>query len=262
MLRSGSWKKIKRGDPSARTIRHAHAVLHNVLQHAVRTRKIKFNPASDVELPTVTPKEPVTLTAAQTRTFLTAVKDHRFGSLFAVALGYGLRIGELIALRWGDTDPVHETIIVRHSMTRSWSGKEMLAPPKTGKGLRVIPLPPGTFTRLFPELGESQAFVWNLDGKPLTARIVSRDLEKILKANGLPRMGMHGLRHTCFTILAHQQGGVLVVRDLAGHASAALTSGTYVHGDSEGMRQALATLDAAIARTSTVRLPAPHQLSA
>ena len=76
----------------------------NALRHAVRLRLIPHNPAADIPKAKPREKEIEFLTAEQGRKFLKAAKKKRLYALFAVALGTGMRQGEILALRWDTID--------------------------------------------------------------------------------------------------------------------------------------------------------------
>jgi len=73
-------------------------MLHSIFKRAVRDRDITFNPCEDTELPKVIAKRTRTLTPEEYDRILAALPDqHRL--MVEVAIGTGLRWGELIALR-------------------------------------------------------------------------------------------------------------------------------------------------------------------
>jgi len=77
---------------------------------------------------------------AQARTLLDHCANHRLGSLFAVALSLGLRLGEALGLRWSDVDFNKELLHVRRSLQRIKGGVAFSAP-KTACSNRTLVLP-------------------------------------------------------------------------------------------------------------------------
>jgi integrase len=126
-----------------------------MLADAVRQGLIVVNPAARADLPPTqdfTGKEiPVTHTVAIRRALLELAPndpfrnepDHVYVYFFDVALGTGLRLGELRALRWSDVD--RERRLIR--IERAYSRKH-LRRPKTESGIRSVPLFPSVNTAL------------------------------------------------------------------------------------------------------------------
>ena len=74
------------------------------------------------------------LTKDEARTFLELVAEHypRYYPLFLCALRTGLRLGELLALEWGDIDFLRDFIEVHRAYVEG-----RLTTPKNGKGRRI-----------------------------------------------------------------------------------------------------------------------------
>src|SRR5207344_3443852 len=71
----------------------------------------------------------------------------------------GMRVGEALALRWGDVDLLEGVVHVRHS----WSRDGGLTAPKTAAGVRDVPLAPGLvdlLVRLKQEESHDERFVF------------------------------------------------------------------------------------------------------
>jgi integrase len=103
---------------SARTVQHAHAVLRAMLSHAMREELVSRSVARLVQAPTPDRDEIRPWTDVEARTFLAASRSHRLHALFVVALGLGLRRGELLGLRWVDVDQVAGQLRVWQTLQR------------------------------------------------------------------------------------------------------------------------------------------------
>src|SRR3954462_6876302 len=66
-------------------------------------------------------------------------------------------------------------------------------------------------------------------GTPLDERNVRREFYDLLKAQNLPRMRPHDLRHSYATILLATGEHPKVVQEILGHSSVQLTLDTYSH---------------------------------
>ena len=131
------------------TVRNIIVPLRKMLADAVRQSLILANPAARADLPPAQdfvgkeiPREHTDAIGAALVDLaatdpLRNEPDTFYVCFFDVALGTGLRLGELRALRWRDVD--HERKLVR--VERAYSRRE-LRRPKTESGLRSVPLFP------------------------------------------------------------------------------------------------------------------------
>ena len=124
---------------SPQTVRNLHAALRRSLNQAVRWGILTRNVASLVDLPRGTSYSAPTIDVPMARAIRGAVVGDRLESLVTVALGSGLRQGELLGLRWSDVDLDAGTLTVRHALQRG--GGAQLVEPKTARSRRTIRLP-------------------------------------------------------------------------------------------------------------------------
>jgi integrase len=112
-----------------------HAILHNALKQALKWGLVTRNVCDAVDPPRVAKSEITPLSAEQVGDLLAAATGDRLESLYIIAIGTGLRLGELFGLRWPDVNLKDGVLSVRHSLTEV-GGKLTLTEPKTAKGRR------------------------------------------------------------------------------------------------------------------------------
>ena len=100
---------------AASTVLHHHRVLRAALQHALRWQLIARNPADAVTPPRAEDREMRALTPEEVRHLLAACHDPQLRAVIHVAVTTGLRLGELLGLRWGDVDLDGATATIRRS---------------------------------------------------------------------------------------------------------------------------------------------------
>lgn len=121
-------------------MRHLHAVIGKSLARAVKLGLIVRNPALDIEAgPKVDRKEVRFLTPEEKSKFLAAAKGSPYFPMIVTALGTGMRLSELRALKWQDVDLDGALIQVRRSADRHNAIVDRV---KTDKSRRTIALPP------------------------------------------------------------------------------------------------------------------------
>lgn len=230
---------------AADTVRLTHAVLHLALKRAVAWQLIVRNPTTGALLPTNSRGAPNVWTGDETGAFLKATSDHRFAPLWRLALDSGMRIGEILALTWRDVDFEKRTVSVRRTLTREGNSHVKIGSiPKTRASSRSIKIGSATVASLRTQrakqaehrlrLGEH----WhNLDlvfdrgnGEPIAPNVINASLARILAANpALPRITVHGMRHTMATLLLAGGSNPKMVQDRLGHTSVRMTLDRYSH---------------------------------
>ena len=86
------------------------------LGHAERIELVGRNVAKLALPPRIPRREIRPLSPEQARTFLGAIADDRLEALYLIAIGVGLRQGEILGLRWSDVDLAAGTIEVRFAL--------------------------------------------------------------------------------------------------------------------------------------------------
>ena len=99
---------------SAKTVRNIHGVLHSLLESAVRDEILLRNVSEKCKLPRVTQTQVKAITTAELGRFLQAIDGEKFCNIFFVDIFSGLRISEILGLRWDDVDFENGCIYVRH----------------------------------------------------------------------------------------------------------------------------------------------------
>lgn len=106
------------GGLSARTVTYLRVVLRAALNQARRWNLVTRNVAELVDPPTCERFRTEPLSPEQARSLLEAAKDERLEALYAVALACGLRMGEILGLRWKDIDLDRGYIAVSQALQR------------------------------------------------------------------------------------------------------------------------------------------------
>lgn len=150
--------------------------------------------------------------------------------------GSGLRLAELIGLKWGDFSRGHDTVRVLGK------GNKTRAVPVT-KGARAM-------LKAYRSACAGQGFaasesvrgplLLSLKGKPLGRRSVQKAVEARLRAQGRKgKASPHVLRHSFATHLLDNGADLLAVKEMLGHASLSTTQ-KYTHVSIKRLKDVMA----------------------
>jgi integrase len=226
---------LAEGRLSPRSIQKLLTLLHGVRKRAKRVGWITINRAADAERVSVKQSgEFNVLTPVQVAAVARAAESVQDGAAFTVAAFTGMRLGELIALRWRDVDVAKRLVQVRGSYTLGRQG-----PPKSGH-VRSVPLIDQAMEPL-DRLSRRELFTGSddlvfagvlgghLDGSALRRRFygaLDRAGLGALRAKPEP-ITFHDLRHT-FGTLAVRAFPLSDVKAYMGHSDIQTTM-IYVH---------------------------------
>ncbi len=151
-----------------------------------------------------------------------AAEDRQDAETFRLLFYTGLRLGEVLTLRWEDVDLPNRLLLVRRGLS---SGKETL--PK-GRRHRFVPLSTPA-AAVLARLANRQDFVGPDDyvlvnrlGRRIDGSALRRRYKRACQAAGLRPIRLHGLRHAAGSLIARTSDPVFV-RDFLGHAKLATT---------------------------------------
>jgi integrase len=230
------------------TVRNVVVPLRKLLADAVRQGLLLVNPAARADLPPAQDFAGKELPPEHTEAIQQALlefapldplrhdPDLFFVCLFDVALGTGLRLGELRALRWRDIDRERRLIRVERAYSR-----QQLRRPKTDSGIRSVPLFPSVdaaFRELAARAVERGRYApdelvfASMRGTPLQpSNFRQRVWDSALRLASLEGEGyrFHDLRHTCVSRLVAAGADVKLIQAVAGHANPLITLKRYSH---------------------------------
>lgn len=217
-----------------RTAELCFVVLRAALRSAVQTRRLKWSPMDAVTRPKHIPAEGRAWTKEQTRTYVAAIRGHKHELAWLLAVGMGLRRGEICGLRWSDVDLRARVLHIRYQRQRLADGRLVDAPPKSRAGTRDLPIPAVVYDALRRKYQWGDAFV-----VPITPSGLDAAHRALLRRLDLPYIRLHDLRHTMATNAARNGALTRVLASVLGHSDPALTARCYTHVDDEMVGQAL-----------------------
>lgn len=183
--------------------------------------------------------------------------EHDF-LMFLILAYTGIRVGELVALKWKDIDFINHTI----SITKTYYNPNnntveyQLVPPKTRKSRRKIIVDEEVIQALknhkevqnqvIKQLGNDY---YNKDfifakmerqfGYPIVIKNVRDRMKRLLTIAGLnEELTPHSLRHTHTSLLAEASVSLEQIMDRLGHTDDQITKNVYLHVTQEMKKEA------------------------
>ena len=255
-LRAG--KRVNGGGLSPTTVRHHHAVLRKALGCAVKWGILARNPCEAVTPPRPARPEFTALDAPAAVRLLQTVHGTSLHLLCLLALGTGMRLGEILGLRWRDVDLDGGTIVVRQVLQQVRTDLRFKTP-KTAKSKRRFKLP-ALLVRELRQHREVQAqeralfgrevtgedlVVANTDGTPRFPGSVSQGFRRVSQRHGFG-VRFHDLRHSHISLLIWLGVHAKTISTRAGHANIGTTVDIYGHLIGGLDNEAAARLDEAL----------------
>ena len=247
---------------SAKTVKNIHGVLCKALSEACRVKYIASNPANGCVLPKVVREEIRPFEAGEIRACMEAIRGNPSEDIFFVALNTGMRLSEILGLRWSRVDFRKRTIKVDAQLLvkRGRDTVRELGTPKNGKARSFIAAP-AVMERLREvnlrqkeqRLRAGPAWSNPLDlvftnevGQEIPHATIEHRFARVLESAGIQSHRFHDLRHT-FTVESIRAGvDVKTLSSMLGHSSVSFTLDVYAHATSDMQADAADKLQALI----------------
>ncbi|TFJ91533.1 tyrosine-type recombinase/integrase [Lentibacillus salicampi] len=247
------------GNFSMNYVSSIHTSANMVFQYAIQNKLIKVSPTEEIVLPKK--KETVEdlekdnsiiekyLEKEELEEFLTITKDEGLESdlvVFTMLAYTGLRVGELVALRWTDIDFDNHTLRVIRTYYNPTNNKlkYQLLTPKTKTSRRIITIDELLITLLQQHKEEQDLikkenkpfyndhdfiFATN-EGYPKTIKAISIRLQRLLKRTSIKKgITPHSFRHTHTSLLIEAGVHIKEIQERLGHADIQTTMDIYAH---------------------------------
>ena len=258
--------KFREEGLSPKTLRNYHMALHKCLQQAVKARLLIYNPCDAVTLPSGEKPEIVVFSNDQQLALVQASYRHRYGVFIRLDLCTGLRMGELLALKWEDIDFSTAQLHVRRTINRlakyeANDGENkteiVFGTPKTKNSRRTIPLTrtiADELTRWKQQQAQDKIragdkytddgfIVTNEFGHYFEQKTFKDYYDRLLKDADIGHFTFHALRHTFATRALERGMDYKTLSAILGHYSVAFTMDTYVHSMDEHKRHEMDKMD-------------------
>ena len=234
-------RKSGRSEAYANQVRQ---LLHKMFNEAVKTdRYVMYNPVSAIKPFRPAQKSVVILNGEEAQMLLRWADTQVLGLGIHLALGLGMREGEVCGLQWDAIDLQCRTLDVRRKWQKKVSVLEDFAKGKKIRSLGIYP--DDLLTRIrnqrnrFPD---AEFVVCRPDQSMVTPMQLIRLLRLGVKATGIRKVTFHGLRHTYASLYMQSGGDLYDLQKILGHEAISTTE-RYRHTDPDYLRKKCGVLD-------------------
>jgi len=249
------------------TIRRAYEILNGCFKCGLKKEEIEKNPCVGVVLPKnikvnynkkmkfFTDQQIEKIVSESTYRYQNGNLRYRFGYAVVVLLYTGMRISELIGLKWEFVNFEEKTIKIERNVVyvRNRVDPENKKfylleqnSTKSAAGERVVYINKKVSEALqeLKKINSSSDYVMNNTKDKIPHPQNMDDMfRRILKRCDITPCGVHALRHTFASMLFKKGVDVKTVSELLGHSDVSITYNTYIHLIKEQKQQAVALLD-------------------
>lgn len=197
-------------------------------------------------------------TPEEARQLIARSREERYGPLLTVALATGLRLGELLALRWEQVDLDARTLRVVATLT--WEGTTpVYGPPKSASSRRTVRLTGvaldglrraramvATWRLAFRDWQDHGLVFPTMKGTPQHAGNVTPRCQDVMRRAGVPVKRFHDLRHFFASTMLAEGVDMYVVKEMLGHSTISTTVDIYGHLVERAASDAADALDRAL----------------
>lgn len=238
---------------SPNTVLKHYNLLHTALRQAVRLGLLPGDPSQGVTPPRLNSSRYTCYSSQQLRILFQATEGTTLGLAVRLAAYLGLRRSEITGLRWQCVDLKAQVVLIQEVRTEV-GGREVLKEPKTRKSIRRLGI--SGCTELLAALERAwtnrksddptEFVLLRPDGTPPSPDLLTRQIARLTETHHLPKITLHGLRHSFASIANSQHIPMHDISHTLGHSSITITSAIYTHLFDETETSTLRTVAEAI----------------
>jgi len=224
----------------------AHKAMSHVFKMAIKDGLITSNPCREVPAPRGTVKTTVVPDRESIRAMVEMAPDERLRTFIVIAAHTGLRISEVLSLRWSDVNYDTKSVSVLGKGGKGGKRRAVYVTPTLETQLKVWKkvqarerLAAAWWSQesdwiITSEIGtQMDAHNWRKQFKPFADAVA-------------PGVTPHSLRHAFATLMLEEGVSMRVVADQMGHSSTRITEATYSHVTARLQAEAGAAIERAI----------------
>lgn len=219
------------------------ALLKQIISFGFENGYIENNLISNISMikkKTKIAKEKVIWNLDQFVIFDDHIDNLRDKVIFNMLFFLGLRKGELLSLKWNEVIFATKNIKIISTASRKKGVGQVVTPPKTVNSNRMIVMNESLYKLIEKYYSTQKKKYKNINEiyvvggeKMMSFSTLQRLLDKYLDMVDLPKITLHGFRHSHATMLAEISSDIKAISMRMGHESVEITLNTYIHTNSK-----------------------------
>ena len=224
------------------TMRRHHDLLSSALRSAVRQDMLLASPMDRVEPPRSRVKEAFFYDNEELKQLYQLIEGHILELAVKMAGSLGMRREEICGLKWESVDFQRRVVHIKEART-AYGATVVQKETKNRSSMRTLFMPDELYELLRREKARQEQerairggdyaasghVVLDREGLPYSPNALSLAFTRFVRKNHLPRLTLHGLRHTFATIASAQGVPLFDIGKAMGHSTPATTGRIYTH---------------------------------
>ena len=236
------YNKLSEDGQSEANIVKVHKLLNPFFKYCVKEGYVKSNPCSNTTIPkdknvdvdAIIEKKKVPFkyfTEEEVKLLREAFEDNKYKDVIDFALGTGMRVGEIVGLKWIHLNFEKREIYVKSNTTRAAvfdkttrkkvGYKTKNGKPKTESSIDIIPMSDFIYNLLI-NLPRTSEYVFTANGHQIDKKdlqkVFKKKIEKLMEENeGFTYRVFHDLRHTFAVLLLLNGTDLFTIMKLMRH---------------------------------------------
>ena len=212
--------------------------LKAAFNHATGWNYLSANPLVKIRLPKTEKSIPAFITEVELGQIAATTKNSTLRDIFVCGFHTGMRLSEILNLRWSAVNLSEHVITVSNTATfRTKNGRERTIPVND----TLLAVLQARFPKVL-NINRGDLVFGKTQKVPFTKNYVGRKFKAAVRECGLnERLHTHSLRHSFASILLQRGCSIKIVQELLGHSSVSTTM-QYLHTRQEDMRSAVGLL--------------------
>lgn len=224
------------------TVKHTLICMQQIFNSAVDNELLEHSPVRKIKVGNEKNERRV-FTAKEQQDFIEHINKHRFKyrDECMFILETGLRIGELLGLKWSDVQD-NKIVISRSMFFVRKEHRYIETTPKTKAGNRTIPLTSKAYAILKGRKVTRMDYIF-FNPERTTRYNMTKSLWNVCNSMEIERISAHGLRHTFATRCIEAGMKPKTLQKILGHSTLSMTMDLYVHVTDETLEKEMQKFD-------------------
>lgn len=240
---------------SPASVKRYSTVFSSIITEAWKQKFIETNPIGKnyIHYPKIVQPQLEAYSDDEVKDFMEALQeeDLRTRAMLTLAITTGIRRGELVGLMWDDIDFDKNVITISRSVYKPKGEEQRIKSTKSISSNRTVYIPESCADVLYElkieqakdkrnaqGLWEDSGFVFtDKYGKNISIYAPTRICSEVQERHGLRHLKLHGLRHTCGSLMVEHGVDPETVKTVLGHESLKTTN-RYLHPYADSMKAA------------------------